>query len=538
MPRRGPVPEAAVLEGLPPVREVGAAEVAARISAGPRLVVLDDDPTGTQTVADVPVLTSWTVDDLRWALRQDSAAFFVLTNTRCLAPEHAAARNREVVRALHTASAAEGGGYVLASRSDSTLRGHFPLETDVLAEELTGGRRRSGRRGAGPRLHRGGPADRRLRHWMRTADGLLPVGESEFARDATFGYRSSSLPEWVEEKTGGRVPAEEVLRITLDDLRRRRPGAHGAAAVLAARRTDGRGRRGVRRRSAGAGPGPRPAEETARGCCTGSGPPSSGPAAGRPRAHRSPRRELRPLRGDAPHGLIAVGSHVALTTRQLDRLRERGGIAEYELDVPALLDEERRDAHIAEVAPRRPARWPPRDVVIRTSRTLVTGADADDSLAIARRVSAALVETVRRVNADPRPALRHRQGRHHLQRHRHPRPGDPPCLGARHAAARHRLALGARGRPEPPASPTSSSPGTSAAPTPSPTPSTCSGARDAAARNRRPQAGRRTPDRRCPGSSPTTWRRSRASSPPPRPPDGRSCIQAGPAPSSTPGARR
>jgi hypothetical protein len=115
-----PVPEAAVLEGLPPVREVSAAEVAARISGGPRLVVLDDDPTGTQTVADVPVLTSWTVDDLRWALRQDSAVFFVLTNTRSLSPEDAAARNREVVRALHTASAAEGTGYVLASRGDST----------------------------------------------------------------------------------------------------------------------------------------------------------------------------------------------------------------------------------------------------------------------------------------------------------------------------------------------------------------------------------------------------------------------------------
>lgn len=101
-----PVPEAAVLEGLPPVR-------------------------------DVPVLTSWTVDDLRWALRQDSAVFFVLTNTRSLSPEGAATRNREVVRALHAASAAEGTGYVLAGRGDSTLRGHFPLETDVLAAELT-----------------------------------------------------------------------------------------------------------------------------------------------------------------------------------------------------------------------------------------------------------------------------------------------------------------------------------------------------------------------------------------------------------------
>jgi uncharacterized protein len=56
-------------------------ELARRASDRP-IIVLDDDPTGTQTVADVPVLTSWTVDDLRWALCQDSAVFFVLTNTR------------------------------------------------------------------------------------------------------------------------------------------------------------------------------------------------------------------------------------------------------------------------------------------------------------------------------------------------------------------------------------------------------------------------------------------------------------------------
>jgi len=81
-----------VLAGLPPVREVPAAEVAPLTAGGPRLVVLDDDPTGTQTVAGVPVLTSWTVDDLRWALRQDSTAFFVLTNTRSLSAEDAAER--------------------------------------------------------------------------------------------------------------------------------------------------------------------------------------------------------------------------------------------------------------------------------------------------------------------------------------------------------------------------------------------------------------------------------------------------------------
>jgi uncharacterized protein YgbK (DUF1537 family) len=243
------------------------------------------------------------------------------------------------------------------------------------------------------------------RHWMRTADGLLPVGMSEFARDATFGYRSSSLPEWVEEKTGGRIPADEVLRVTLDDLRGGGP-AHtarllsslrgGRVAVVDAVCDDDLRVLALALAQA---------EENGTRLLYRVGPSFVRARAGQ--AARAPLTpaELRPLRGDAPHGLIVVGSHIALTTRQLDRLRERGGITEYELDVALLLDEERRDDHVAEVAAAAAGALDSADVVIRTSRVLVTGADADDSLAISRRVSAALVQAVRQVNATRRPAF-------------------------------------------------------------------------------------------------------------------------------------
>ncbi|MFD5320805.1 four-carbon acid sugar kinase family protein [Streptomyces sp. NPDC127098] len=397
-----PTPEADVLGGLPPVRAIAAARVADRIAGGPRLVVLDDDPTGTQTVADVPVLTSWAVDDLRWALRQPGTAFFVLTNTRSLAPADAAERNRQVVRALRAAAEAEGGvRYVLASRGDSTLRGHFPLETDVLAEELGG----VDGTVLVPAYVEAGRLTIRGTHWMRVDGGLLPVGESEFARDATFGYRASALPDWVEEKSAGRVRASEVLTITLDDLRTGGP-AHtagllrtlrdGATAVVDAERDDDLRTLALALAAA---------EEAGSRLLY-----RVGPSFVRARAGQAGRPPLTPAAlprpaGAAPHGLIAVGSHVSLTTRQLARLRERGGIAEFELAVDTLLDPERRDAHVAAVAGAATAALAHADAVIHTSRTLVTDADADASLDIARRVSAALVDTVRQVNAARRPAF-------------------------------------------------------------------------------------------------------------------------------------
>ncbi|HSU37002.1 MAG TPA: nucleotide-binding domain containing protein, partial [Propionibacteriaceae bacterium] len=114
-------------------------------------------------------------------------------------------------------------------------------------------------------------------------------------------------------------------------------------------------------------------------------------------------------RPETEHGLIVVGSHVGLTTRQLDQLRAQGQIIELELDVPTLLDDSARDEHVSRVAAEAAKvlreSESDSDVVIRTSRTLVKGTDAADSLHIARTVSASLVGTVREIVAQVRPAF-------------------------------------------------------------------------------------------------------------------------------------
>ena len=213
----GAIPLERLLADQPPVLDVG--DSLEQVQQGRRVVLLDDDPTGTQTIADLPVLTSWSVADFQWALQQPTTGFFVLTNTRSLSESDAAERNRQVVDALHQAAEAEQVSYVLASRSDSTLRGYFPLETDVLSRELAA-------RGTVvdgvvicPAYVEPGRLTIDSLHWTRTPEGMIPVAQSEFAKDASFGYRSSDLRDWVEEKTGGRIPRDEVATITLTDIR-------------------------------------------------------------------------------------------------------------------------------------------------------------------------------------------------------------------------------------------------------------------------------------------------------------------------------
>ena len=406
---------------VPPVRRVPPEEVASAVrAAGRRVVVLDDDPTGTQTVAGVPVLTSWSVADLRWAFRQDAPAFYVLTNTRSLDPAEAISRNREVVAALVDASRAEQVRFVVASRSDSTLRGYFPLETDAVCSALA---ERAGVHVDGvvfaPAYIEGGRVTVDSVHWLRTAAGAVPVGESEFATDATFGYRSSELRAYVEEKTLGRWRAAEVPRVTLEDLRV--GGVEKVAAILeslrdgcpvvcdalcdddlrllalAADRAEQAGRVLVYRVGpsfvrARAGLGARPPLTPAEvGAIRGSSARLPAGAGGTPVG--------------SAHGLVVVGSHVAQTTRQLAALSRRGGVAEIELDVARLLDPGTRREAISSTVDAAVAALGSSDAVVSTTRAVLAGSDPAASLSIARSVSGALVEVVRAVVGRTRPGF-------------------------------------------------------------------------------------------------------------------------------------
>jgi hypothetical protein len=175
-----------VLTNQPPARRVDLP--LEDVQAGRRLVVLDDDPTGTQSIADLPVLTSWSVQDLRWALRQPTTAFFILTNTRSLSEADAVERNEQIVEALDEAARREEVSYVLASRGDSTLRGYFPLETDVLTRELAARGTQVDGVVICPAYIEPGRVTVDSLHWCRTSEGMIPVSHSEFAKDASFGY--------------------------------------------------------------------------------------------------------------------------------------------------------------------------------------------------------------------------------------------------------------------------------------------------------------------------------------------------------------
>jgi uncharacterized protein YgbK (DUF1537 family) len=223
----------------------------------------------------------------------------------------------------------------------------------------------------------------------------LPVGDTEFAHDATFGYRSSNLREFVAEKSRGAIRAADVHSIGLADIRLGGPTrvaeiltgvSRGAFVVVNA--TDYADLEVVVL-------GLLQAEASGRSFLYRTGPSFVRALAGlEPKAPLTA-AEIWPTRSPGGHGLVVVGSHVGLTSRQVQTARSRGGLTEVELDVATLLDPTRRDAHVEEVTGRVLAALADSEALLYSSRTVVRGSDAAGSLEIARTVSSAVVEVVR-----------------------------------------------------------------------------------------------------------------------------------------------
>lgn len=278
------------------------------------------------------------------------------------------------------------------------MRGHFPLEPDTIRDVVSTAGITIDGVVIVPAFGDAGRITVRSVHYAGSpASGYVPVGETEFAKDATFGYASSDLRDWVAEKTEGRIPADRVATITLDQLR---TDPEASVAVLTSL-TDGqpvivdiveetdlrllalalleaeaRGKRFVHR----------------------VGPPFVRGLIGQDVIAPLSAEDVAALRTreTAPGGLIVVGSHVALTTRQLDQLRERRAPVEFEIDVAKVLSDQATD-YLDGIVQAVSDALQQGNVVVRTSRTLVKGVDGADSLRIARAVSDAVVSVVREV---------------------------------------------------------------------------------------------------------------------------------------------
>jgi uncharacterized protein YgbK (DUF1537 family) len=397
--------EADLLADYPAEVEVPAARVADAVAASGRiLVVLDDDPTGTQSVADLPVLTRWEVEDLRWALTQGAPAVYVLTNTRSLDPADAERRNREVVG--NALAAADGAALGFVSRSDSTLRGHYPLEPTVIAEVL---QEAAGRRTDGVVIVPAFPDAGRITiggvHYTRGPEGtVIPVAETEFARDATFGFRSSELARYVEEKSAGRFAAADVIVLDLDLVRGPPEGiadALAAATDSAPVVVDVVTEDDLRSLALGLDE----AERRGQSFLYRVGPPFVRGRIGQ--EVRSPLTAEEAFAGTEPAGgggLVVVGSHVGLTTRQLGVLTaEHPSARVVEIAVDRLLEPAAAAAELDRVVGEVTTALASSDVVVHTSRLLVKRDDPAESLRIARTVSAAVVAVVQRTLAQHPP---------------------------------------------------------------------------------------------------------------------------------------
>ena len=393
---------ARLLAGLPPAPSEDALlpQIQQQVAAsGRKLVVIDDDPTGVQTVYDVRLLLDWDVAALREAFADHAPLFFLLTNSRSQPEERAVAMNRQIAELLR--EVADGSRFAVASRSDSTLRGHYPAEVDALAGSLgpVDGHL------IVPAFLDGGRVTINNTHYVATpnatADTLMPANQTPFAKDHAFGYSTAFLPAWVEERSGGRWRADQVLSLDLELIRAGGPDA------VAERLRHASGGQPIVVNAASYGDlavvvlGVLQAEAAGKHFIYRTATDFVRLRSGLP---RKPLLTAAEIIGDttAAGGLVVVGSYVPGSSAQLEHLLALPGRAAVELPVMRLLNDDAKTISREVGAEIESALRHGQTAVLYTSRTLATSATAAESLQIGRLVSQSLIEALRQISTRPR----------------------------------------------------------------------------------------------------------------------------------------
>ncbi len=403
-----------LLANLPPEPDEASlfAEIRQEVAgSGRKLVVIDDDPTGTQTVHDIELFTIWDRQMLTEALQNEPRLFYLLTNSRSMPERDAVQLNRETAQQLAAASEETKIGFVVASRSDSTLRGHYPAEIQALESGLTssGGDSFDGHLVV-PAFFEGGRYTINDTHYVATptanSDTLQPASETPFARDRVFGYKTAYLPAWIEAKSGGYWKADQVMSIGLEIIRQGGPEAvasklqtiegsipvvinaagYGdlAVVVLGLLRAEAAGKRFLYR--------------TAASFVRMRGAVASKP----PLETKEIMSGTQSVEGGG--GIVVVGSYVPDSSKQLENLLTLSEVIGIELPVERVIRNSAESETVSrEVGQQLEAAIKARRVgVLYTSRKLVTSANRAENLEIGNKVSQALIAALHQVTSRPR----------------------------------------------------------------------------------------------------------------------------------------
>ena len=370
-----------------------------------KLVVLDDDPTGVQTVHDVSVYTDWEEESIRNGFEEKEAMFFILTNSRSFSVEETTKVHQDIAARVAKVARELGQDFMIISRGDSTLRGHYPLETQLLADGLT---KNEGVVIDGeiicPFFPEGGRYTMDNIHYVKEQDNLVPAGMTEFARDKTFGYKSSNLTEYVEEKTEGKYHKEDCITISLDELnaldvqgiKEKLMSAQNMAKIIVNAVSYADLKVFCAALVLAMKEGKHYMARTAAAFTKVMGRISDQPLLGREQ-----------LEGDTKNGgIVLIGSHVKKTTDQLNCLKELDGQADFmEFQVNTVFEENGLKKEVERTVKAAEEKiLSGRTVVIYTSRQLLAPENMtpEEKLQISVKISNAVTSIIGKLSVKPK----------------------------------------------------------------------------------------------------------------------------------------